>query len=435
MPGDKTFDALLRTRQSDRGWRSSALLLAIISFCVLSVLWAANTEIDDVSRADGRIVPSSSLVLVQAPESGTVDHVLVDEGDIVEAGQLLMEMDDTRFSGHLDQERQQAFALRARLARLRSEVDGGMLNFTPELELQAPLVVASERELFAARAAQLDAEVDVFSVQLEQQRGALVEAEALQLTARDTERLVNDQIAAIEPLVSSGLEPQTSLLQLQIQLSEWNGRLAQASARVEHERSRLGEIEHRILALRNRFRSDAFGELTQTIGELAGLAPSFPILEQRVRDTEIRSPVAGVVNQVFVSTAGAIVPTGAELVEIVPIEDHLVVEAFVPPADIAFLFVGQSVNVKLTAYDFSRYGALRGQIERIGASPVRHPEHDYSVFAVEVATHTSLFDAADRPLPVVPGMIAEVEFVSEQKSVLDYIIQPVVRVRDTAFRD
>lgn len=435
MSGDVTFHRLLKERQKDRGFRGSILLFSILLLFLLLVIWAANAEIDDVTRTDGRVVPSSSLQIVQAPEGGAIERVLVREGDVVEPEQLLVEMDQTRFAGHLDQERQQAFALRARLIRLRSEISGEPLVFPEELRAEAAGMVASERDLFVARREKLQADIDVLSIQLEQQREAFGEAESLRLAAEGTHGLVNQQIATIEPLVVRGLEPQTSLLQLQIQLSEWDGRLAQTSARLAQERSRLTEIEHRIIALERQFRSDALDDLSRTTSELAGLAPSFPVLEQRVRETEIRSPIQGVVNQVFVSSHGGIVGAGADLVEIVPIDDVLLIEAYVRPSDIAFLHVGQAVNVKITAYDFSRYGALSGEVERIGASPISHPERDERVFAVEVVTSTDLEDAIGQQLPIVPGMIAEVEFTSERKSVLDYIIRPVVRVRERAFRD
>ena len=435
MPGDDRFRTLIDQRRRDRGFRASILLFSVLLLMVLLVVWAANAKIDDVTRTDGQVVPSSSLRVLQAPQGGTVESVLVSEGDLVEPGQLLMAMDRTRFGGHLDQERQLAFALRARLARLQSEVGGTALVFPAEVEAEAPGIAASERDLFAARRVELVAEIDVLTLQLDQQREALIESESLRLSAEATHGLVTEQIATIEPLVRRGLEPRTSLLQLQIQLSEWGGRLAQASARLAQERSRLTEIEKRIVARKNQFRSDALEELSRTVGELAGLAPAFPVLEQRLRETEIRAPVRGVINQLFVSNVGGVVGTGADLVEIVPVDDVPIVEAFVQPADIAFLRVGQPVNVKITAYDFSRYGALAGEIRRIGASPVRHPERDASVFAIEVVTSSLLEDAVGAPLPVVPGMIAEVEFVSEQKTVLDYITRPVVRVRDRAFRD
>ncbi len=435
MQGDDAFLRLIKKRHHDRGIRASLLLFCTLFFLVFVVIWAAYTEIDDVVRADGRVVPKSSLQTLQAPESGSVRNVFVREGDIVEAGQVLMEMDQTRFAGHLDQEQQHFYALQARLIRLRSEVSGDPLDFPEALEAQARDVVASERSLFRARQTEFNAEREVLAVQRERQIQALAEAQNLLEIVDRTYRLTGERVTTLEPLVERGLEPQTSLLQLQIEVSEAQGRLAQSSSRLVQEQSRLTEIESRMKALESQFHAKALEDLSRTTNELAALAPSVPVLEQRVRDTEIRSPVDGVVNQIFVSSLGGIAGMGDDLIEIVPINEMPVVEAFVRPSNIAFLYLGQSVNVKVTAYDFSRYGALSGEIQRIGAGPVLHPERDDSVFAVEVVTTNKLRDASEQPLPILPGMIAEIEFVSERKTVLDYITQPVVRVRDRAFRD
>lgn len=435
MRGDAAFHKLMRERHGDRGFRGSLLLFSILLLLVLAFVWAAFTEIDDVSRADGRIVPSGNLQRIRAPDGGAIDRVLVNEGDVVAVDQLLMAMDETRYAGHLDQERQQAFALQARLARLRGEVDGSELKFPVPLLAAAPEIVASEHSLFLARSAELAAELDVLSTQVDRQYEAVAEAENLIASSRGVQGLVEQQISTIKPLVDRGLEPQSSLLQLQIQKSEWESRLLQASSQHAQERARLEELRDRVEITRHQFRSGALEDLTQTTAELARLAPSFTVLEHRVREAEIRSPIQGVVNRILVSSLGGIVGAGEELIEIVPLDDLLVVEAFVRPADIAFLHLGQAVNVKITAYDFSRYGALSGSVLRLGASPIPHPDRDENVFAVEIRTSTKLEDAVGQPLPIVPGMIAEVEFLSDRKSVLDYLIRPVVRVKERAFRD
>lgn len=435
MQADETFRKVLQQRQKHRGIRGSILLFSILVFFAFVVAWASVTEIDDVTRADGRIIPNSSLQIIQAPEGGVVQHVLVKEGDQVEVGDMLVEMDGTFVTGHLDQERQRVFALRARAARLESEVGGSDILFPPDVMAFSSGVAASEAALFAARKSTLQAEKKVLLTQIEQQGVAIREAEALLASAIKTRSLVQDQIALIAPLVDRGLEPQTSLLQMQIQSGDWDSRAAQAMSVMNRERMRLQEVESRLLALDMSFRSAALEELTQAKGELAGLVPSFPALEERVKRLVLRASIRGTINQVFVPNVGGVVGAGQELVEIVPVDETLLVEAFVRPADIAFLYPGQPVNTKITAYDFSRYGAMEGQISRIGASPVKHPDRDDNVFVVEVVTSSELVDADQQPLDIVPGMVAEIEFLSERKTVLDYVVRPVVRVRDRAFRD
>ncbi|QPH56287.1 HlyD family type I secretion periplasmic adaptor subunit [Pontivivens ytuae] len=425
----------MRERRRGQGIRGSLLLFAILAFLVLAVFWASVTEIDDVTRSDGRIVPSSRVYVVQAPDDGALHGVRVREGELVEAGDLIAEMDRSLALGRLDTERQRAFALEARVTRLRAEIDGIEPLFADALTRQAPRMVASEASLFRARRQELETERLVLRNQIEQQGAAIEEAEVLLVSARDTHGLLVQQIAMVEPLVNRNLEPETSLLQLRMELGELDGRASQAASQLSRERLRLAELETRLDALDSRFEADALAELAAATAELAGVRPLLPALEERLDRLEIRAQTRGVVNRVHVAAAGGVVRAGQELVDVVPLDDTLLIEAFVRPADIAFLYPGQSVNVKVTAYDFSRYGALRGEVRRIGASAVPHPERDENVFVVDVAARSELVDAEERPLDIIPGMVAQVEFLSGRKTVLDYIIRPVVRVKDSAFRD
>ena len=435
MRVDEEFRTILKERQKHRGLRGSLLLLSKLFLYAFIVGWASISEEDDVPRAEGRIMPNSSLQTLQAPEAGSVQRVLVNEGDLVQVGDIVIEMDGTFVTASLDQDRQRLFALRARAARLESEIAGSGLEIPVEVTALSPEVAASEAALFSARRAALQAEKDVLFNQIEQQALAIKESEAMFDAASATRGLVEQQIDLIAPLVERDLEPQTSLLQMKIQLGEWESRAAQAMSAINREIMRQQEIENRVLALDRSFRSTALEELTQVKAELAALDATLPALEERVKRFVLRAPVRGIINQVFVPHAGGVVGSGQELLEIVPVDEKLLVEVFVKPADIAFLYPGQPVNTKVTAYDFSRYGALDGHISRIGASVAKHPERDENVFFVEVITSSELLDADQQALDIVPGMVAEVEFLSDRKTVLDYIVKPVMRVRERAFRD
>ena len=418
-----------------RGLRGALLLLSILLLFAFIVGWASVAEVDDVTRAEGRIMPNSSLQTLQAPEAGSVQRVLVNEGDLVQVGDIVVEMDGTFVTASLDQDRQRLFALRARAARLESEIAGSGLEIPVEVTALSPEVAASEAALFSARRAALQAEKDVLFNQIEQQALAIRESEAMFDAASATRGLVEQQIDLIAPLVERDLEPQTSLLQMKIQLGEWESRAAQAMSAINREIMRQQEIENRVLALDRSFRSSALEELTQVKAELAALDATLPALEERVKRFVLRAPVRGIINQVFVPNAGGVVGSGQELLELVPVDDKLLVEAFVKPADIAFLYPGQPENTKVTAYDFSRYGALDGHISRIGASVAKHPERDENVFFVEVITSSELLDADQQAVGIDPGRVAGDEFLTDRKTVLDYIVKPVMRVRERAFRD
>jgi len=422
----------MRGRQPLRG---SLLLLLILAFLVIAVIWAARTELDDVTRADGRIVPSRQVQVIQAAESGVLQALHVVEGDMVDEAALLMELDRTLLASQLDQEMQRAHGLMARIARLQAEIDGADLRFPPELIQATPTVIRTETALYAARRDELADQIEVLERQRMQRRQEYEEGLVDQTTARTTLALIAEEIAIMAPLVERRVEPETTMLALRRSEAEWQGREVRASAALQRLQSALDEIDDRIRALRSGARAAALSELAIATAELAELEPRLPALLQRVTRSEVRAPVRGVVNRILKTTLGSLVQAGETLVEIVPLDDSLLVEAFVRPSDIAFLYPGQPVKVKITAYDFSRYGGLDGEITRIGADAVRRPDRDEQAFVVQVRTATNILDADGEALEILPGMVAEVDILSGRKTVLEYLTRPVIRVKERALRE
>jgi membrane fusion protein, adhesin transport system len=427
---------LARQMRGRGGVQASLLLGAIIAFVLAAILWAAVTEIDDVTRADGRIVPSQNVQIIQAAEAGVLQALHVAEGDLVAAGDLLMTLDRTLMASQLDQERQRAAALRARIARLQAELAGASaLELPADLVAASPSVAASEVALFAARQAEFTAEVAVLDNQRQQRRQDYEEGLVDQSIARSTLDLLEQEMAIMAPLVAAGIEPETTLLALRRSLAEWGGRQVRADAALIRLAAALSEIDDRVAALRARTDAQARSDLALATGELAELQTRLPALEQRVTRADLRAPLRGVVNRIMLTTLGGVAQAGDALVEIVPIDDALLVEAYLRPADIAFLYPSQPVRVTITAYDAARYGTLAGEILRIGADAVQRPDRDEQAFVVQVRTFSNILDGAGAAVQIVPGMVAQVDILAEKKTVLDYILRPVVRVRETAFRD
>lgn len=422
-----------RGRKSARG---SLLLLLILSCLVFFGVWAHYTEIDDVTRSEGRIVPSGDVQKVQAAESGVVMRIFVNEGELVEAGAPLMELDGEVLASQFVQEQQRAYGLRARIERLEAEIDGAALDFDEELIRDAPGLVQTEAALYAARLARLRDDVSVLENRRRQRQQELLENRIAESTAAETLGIVSEQVKMIEPLVKRGLEPEISLLNLRRTEAEARGDAKRSAAILERLGSALEEIDGQIAARRSDFRASALDDLAKAASELATLQPLLPALENRAARALLRAPVRGVVNRILRTTIGGTAQRGEDLVEIIPLDDHHMVEAYVRPADIAFLYPGQPVKVKVTAYDFSRYGGLDGEIVRIGADAVTRSErNDEPVFIVGVATTGEITDQAGDPVDIIPGMTAEVDILAGRKTVLDYIIRPVVRVKERAFRD
>lgn len=416
--------------------RGSLLLLVIASCLIALALWAHLTELDDVTRVDGRIVPSADIQVIEATEPGVLQSLKIREGQVVEKGTLLMEFETTQIDSQLNQEQQRAFGLMARAQRLQAEIDGTELRFSPDLIKGAPKVVRSETALYQGRQSELRAEIAILERQRQQRQQEYEEGLVDRVTADQTLKLLAEERAMMQPLVEKKMEPATTLLTLRRGEAEWEGRRTRAVAATNRLKTGLDEIDDRIRATRSRFRSAALTDLALATTELAALQPILPALRNRADRAQVRSPVRGIVNRVHRSTIGGLARSGEELIEIVPLNDTLLVEAYVRPEDIAFLHSGQPVKVKITAYDFARYGSLNGQITRIGADTITRSErNDEEVFVVEIETSNSMLDANGLAVEIIPGMIAEVDILSGKKTVLEYLLQPVVKVKDRALRE
>lgn len=436
MAQRRDLDSLAREMQGRQSWRGSLLLSVIVLFFLSAGVWAARTEIDDVTRAEGRIVPSSDIQIIQATEPGILQALYVSEGDVVEQGDVLMELDGIQLASQLDQEQQRAYGLMARIARLQAEIDRAHLEFPPTLIAQAPAVVRSETALYHARQDELAAEIEILERQRGQRQEQYAEAAADLDASRETLEILAEERAMMAPLVQRRVEPETTLLELRRRESEWRGREIRARAGLARMQGALDEIDDQIRALRARQRASALSDLALSTAELAALEPSLPALRDRADRAAIRAPRRGVVNRIHRTTLGALARPGEDLIEIVPLDDTLLVEAYVRPADIAFVYPGQPVKVKVTAYDFARYGSLNGEITRIGANAVTRSERDIEeFFIVHVRTEDSFLDAAGVVVEVMPGMVTEVDMLSGRKTVLGYLTTPVVRVKDRAFRE
>ncbi|MCT4559228.1 MAG: HlyD family type I secretion periplasmic adaptor subunit [Pelagimonas sp.] len=430
------FDRLARSMRARSPIRNSLLMLGIIGFMGAAGAWAALTEIDDVTRAEGRIVPSGNLQIIEASENGVLQHVHVSEGEIVDPDTLLMELDSTQLASQFDQEQQRAYGLMARIERLEAEISGEPLLFDEELVALAAEVVKSEAALFTGRLDALETEIAI----LENQREIREQEHQEELTNLNTANLtlevLAEERALMEPLVKRGIEPQTTLLTLRRNEADWQGRKFHAEAAIARHAPLMDEIDQKIASQKRRYRAEALTELAISTAELEALKPALPALQQRATRALIRAPVRGVVNRIHRTTLGSMARSGDELIEIVPLDDSLLVEAYVQPGDIAFLYPGQEVKVKITAYDYARYGGLTGELVRISADTVQRSERsDEEVFIAEIRTTGTLTDADGEDVQIMPGMVAQVDILAGRKTVLDYLVRPVIKIKDEAFRE
>jgi adhesin transport system membrane fusion protein len=393
-------------------------------------------EIEEVTRGMGRVVPSTELQVVQSLEGGIVAGLEVFEGQMVEAGDILVRIDDTRAGAERGELLEREAALMAEEARMRAEAAAAEAIDLPEgLAARAPLAVAAEHAVFVSRRAQLQAELRVLEDQAAQRRASLREVEATRGKLEGQLLPLRAEVALTEDLVRSRAVPQIELLRLQSREAELAGELAVAGARIPALEAAIREAESQIAAARSAYTLQAQERAARIQVELAVVREGLRAAEDRVVRTSLRAPVRGTVNRIHTTTAGAVVQPGAPILEIVPDDDRLLIEAEVRPEDVAFLRPGDPASVKITAYDYLVYGSLPGEVVRIGADTVSDSE-GREFFQVAVRTATNALPGADgQTLPIGPGMVAQVDIQTGSRTVMSYLLRPVMRARAEALRE
>ncbi|SFT93343.1 membrane fusion protein, adhesin transport system [Pseudovibrio denitrificans] len=414
---------------------SRILIFTCAGILLLLFVWSAFAHVEEVTRGDGRVIPSRQMQIVQAPERGIVSEVLFYEGEIVEQGAVLVKLDNTGFASQLGELQQKKYALQARLARLMAEARQANLQLNLS---NTPSDIAAflqrELEVYKARKDQLNAEVAVLRSQFSQKEQDLkqLEAEAQMLGANLT--IIARELEINQQLYKRGVLPEIEFLRLKRQYTTMHGEQQMLEASLASARSAKQEAMQRVVSAQTAFASKAQSDLVATKAELAVIEERLRGAEDRVHRSALVAPVRGVINKLNVSTIGAVVQAGEPLVEIVPLEDTLLIAAQIQPQHVAFLHPGQDVSVKVTAYDYSIYGGLEGVLERISPD-TSEDERGQAFFKVIVRTRQNHLGSEENPLPITPGMTASIDILTGEKSVLSYIAKPLIKVKAEAFRE
>lgn len=418
-------------QQSPRG--GQALLWAVAVFFLVALIWAGNAEVDEFTRGEGRVIPSQKLQVIQNLEGGIVQEIFVREGQQVERGQPLLRIDDTLFNSSLMETDVTLDQLTVRVARLEAEAAGE--TFSPgDMPDVDPQFVAQEMALFNSRKLERETEEQVFLQQISQKQQELNELKAKVKQLEKSYELLEDELKLTRPLVKDGAVSEVEMLRLERQANDLLGELDAAKLGVPRIRAGLEEVREKLTASQLAFQSDVQKELVEARAELSRQMQTSKAAEDRVKRTLVRSPVAGTVKQMLVDTIGGVIRPGMDIVEIVPSEDKLLVEARVRPSDIAFITPGQHANVKVTAYDFAIHGGLSGQVVQISPDTIVDDEGN-SFYLVEVETDKSYLGTEQQPLPIIPGMVVSVDILTGEKTVLDYILKPILKTKQLALRE
>ncbi len=416
--------------------RAAQYLLYIIAGLFFTTLvWASVAKLDRVTRGQGRVVTSNQLQEVQYLEGGIVQEILVTVGQHVAAGEVLVKLDPTQINVEFNQGREGYNLLVARIARLESEAAQQSVHFSRDLARVSPRIVANELALHEARKAELDASLGVETSKFDQRREVLADAYVSLETAKEALVLATDELDMMQRLVEKGIEPKMELLRTRQREAAARGDVQRGGIAVNRIALEVAEVEGEIERIRKTFAAAAADELAEVRAELESLKGELPALQDRVARTDVRSPVAGIVNRVLVSTVGGVVASGETIVEIVPSEDTLLVEAQIKPADIGFLVIGQAVKVSITAYDSSVYGSMNGVIETISPDAIENEKTGEYFYNITVRTRTEILESKRGRLKILPGMAAEVSVLNGKRTVLAYLIKPLANISDKAMRD
>jgi adhesin transport system membrane fusion protein len=413
---------------------ANILLWTIIGFVIIFIIWAAFTEIDRTVRGQGRIIPSSQLQVVSNLEGGIVEAILVRTGQIVRSGAPLVRLDRTQTGAEYGSNSANFEALRMRIARLEAELSGRAPAF-PITGSMGAEQASIERSLYASRMADLNSLLSAAGSRVTQAERSVAEAQAALAARRSAQGAAESELNLIRPLVQRGIEPRLSLIQAENAAAVAASESAAASAAVTRAQSSVAEARSTLAQQRQDWRSKAAQELATAQAEMVALRRTLPALSARVDRTVVRSPLAGRVNRVLVTTVGGTIAPGAPLVEIVPSEESLLVEVQVRPEDIAWVRSEQEAKINITAYDSSIYGSLDGRVVAISPDATVNERTGESFYTVRVGTTDKLIGPSGRPLQIGAGMIADVSLLGDKRTVLDYILSPVTKLRDTAFRE
>ena len=410
------------------------LILIIAAFVAAAIAWMAWAQIDVVIRGSGKVSPASQVQNIQSLEGGIIEEILVLEGQTVESGQPLIKISDVAFSSSFEENRLLYLELLARTSRLQAEAFGSEYSSAPEVNREAPELNAAEKSLFESNQKQLAETLSGLEEKINQQQSAVLEAKSKQRQLRRSLDLVKREIKIKQPLMDRGIISEVEFLQLQQREAEIEGEIEAVRLSIPRIESTIQEARFNKQKARLEFQNKAKKELNEVSAELGRIREAQTALQDRVRRTTLRSPVNGIVQKLHTNTIGGVIAPGSSIIDIVPLEDALLVEIRIDPADIAYVSVGQFARLKFSAYDFAIHGSLQGIVTFVSADTVTNEEGE-SFYLVRIKPNRTFLGASSGELPVRIGMTVEADIITSKKTILSYLTEPVHRGIDKALRE
>lgn len=433
---DKDFmnelDAATRLKPSIA---SHFMLLSVASLVGAFFVWSSMSEIEEITRGSGQVVPTQEIQVVQSLEGGILANLYVKEGQQVKKNEALLKINDIASSSEERGTEAKTLALKAKKARLKVESEGSSSFTTPvEVSNRFPDIARNEEALFRSRQQELSNAKSILDNKISSARAEMREVQAKIGRLDDSRNSLKKELSITEKMVAKRAVPEIEAIRLRREISNTSGQIREASQRKSGLEADLRGAQRERADRENKFKSQVLGELNDVESQISQLSESLTAIGDRVNRSEIRSPVDGVVNKISIKTIGGVIEPAMKLVEIVPLDSDLKITAKVAPQEIAFLRVGQEANIKISAYDSQRYGALRGELTRIGANSTTDNEGNV-FFDIELKANQNYLGTIENPLPVTPGMVAEIEIITGMRTILSYLAKPVLRAKDKALTE
>lgn len=411
--------------------KTRRLLYAIALSVVVMIVWATFAEVDIVTRGQGKVIPSRQVQILGSQDGGVITEILVREGDLVQQGELLLKLDQTRSQSSLGENMAERSGLIVRAARLRAMVDGQPFEPSQVMLTETADIVYQEQQLYDSRLEELEVQKGIARQQLKQRREELRELGVRRGQLGRELELATEELSRTTPMIESGAVSPVEVLRLQREVNKAEGELKQTRAQLSRVSASISEAEGKLAGVDLEFSNGVREQLADTVNRINALTEAGAGLSDRVRQTNLLSPVTGTIKQLLYNTVGGIVLPGRDIVELIPADDSLLVEVRVRPQDIAFMAPGQVANVKVTAYDFVVYGGLEGKVEQIGADTVLDEEGN-AFYEVSVRTTTVAFG---KDQPIIPGMTVEVDILTGKKTIMAYLMKPVLRAQQRSLSE
>ena len=433
-PKDYEFmDSLSSATLEIQSRKLHAMVLIFLLFFAVFLAWAHLTQIDEIARGQGSVIPRGQNQIVQNLEGGIISEIYVQEGEVVQKGDVLLRINNAKSFSLKSAQIIKEKSIQAKIARLNAQLNVGTFVVEPHEDEDMELFLRNEKKLFDSNIAALHSKLGATDDRLAQKRSELADARQRESHLRTSLEMINQEVSMTEPLVERGVRSKVEFLQLQRQANTAQQELNSASFAIERLGGEIAELQNNKTQIYQEFESKTREELNAALAELRETQANLEGVSDQVMRTTVISPQNGVVKRLFVNTIGGAVKPAQDLVEIVPTDEKLLVEVKIKPSDIAFIYRGQEAIVKFSAYDFAIYGGLKASVQNISPDTITEEKETY--YLVTVETEKSHINRGGKELKIIPGMVADVDILTGKKSILDYILKPILKTTQYTFTE